>query len=109
MRRLLMLLAVVTVSVILLSLYLTYRLVDLSISLDHARAARQTLEEDRRILQTLTTNLAQGVKRDRLKSLVLKHYDKGYILKEEGDVLFVDGVGLRFAGDVFVGIVFMNE
>ena len=110
MRRSLTALIVLTVALGVVCLYLVYSVVDQSVSLDHARAAHRTLEEERAVLRKLTLDLAKGTKREEVLALLATKYAQGHIVKaEEHDTIFVDGVGLRFRGDDLAEIVFMSE
>ncbi len=110
MRRSIVLLSSLSVALAALCLYLAYSVIDQSVSLDYARAARRSAEEERAILRKLTLDLAKGAKRDEVKALLSAKYAQGHIVKEEDkDTIFVDGVGLRFRGDELAEIVFMSE
>jgi hypothetical protein len=74
-------------------------------SLDYARAEQRSLEQDRAVRQKLTVDLAKGTRRADVKALLAEKY-AAHSVKEEGDTMFVDGVGLRFRGDQLVAVVF---
>jgi predicted DNA repair protein MutK len=101
-------LALVSVALLLLCAYLVYGSVDQSVSLEHARAAQRSLEQDRAVLQKLTADLVRGTRRaDVTALLATKH--AAHLVKEEGDTIFIDGVGLRFRGDDLVAVVFLDD
>ncbi len=104
-----MMLVSLTVALFALCLYLAYRVVGQSVSLDHARAVQRSLEKDHAVLRKLTLDLARTTRRDELEILLAKWYAQDHIVKAEGDTVFVDGVGLRFRGNELVGIVFMSD
>ena len=101
-------LVVVSVALLLLCAYLFYASLDQAVSLDHARATQRSLEEDRAMLQELTVDLVKGTRRADVKALLAAKYS-AHIVKEEGDTIFIDGVGLRFRGDQLVGVVFLDD
>jgi len=101
-------LVVVTVALLLLCAYLVYATLDQAVSLDHARAAQRGLEQDRAVLQKLTMDLVKGTTRADVKALLAAKY-AAHIVKEEGDTIFVDGVGLRFRGDQLIAVVFLDD
>jgi hypothetical protein len=43
-----------------------------------------------------------------VKALLTAKY-AAHLVKEEGDTIFVDGVGLRFRGDELVAVVFLDD
>lgn len=99
-----------SVALLALCLFLVYGVVDQSVSLDHARAAQRSLEEERAVLRKLALDLVKGAKRDEVKALLAAKYAQGHIVKQEDNgTIFVDGVGLRFRGDELADIVFMSE
>jgi hypothetical protein len=100
-------LALVSVALLLLCAYLVYASVDQSVSLEHARAAQRSLEQDRAVLQKLTMDLVKGTRRADVKALLTAKY-AAHLVKEEGDTTFVDGVGLRFGGDQLLAVVFLD-
>jgi hypothetical protein len=109
MRKMMGVLVLVSVALLLLCAYLVYATFDQAVSLDHARAAQRGLEEDRALLQKITVDLAKsGARRADVKALLAAKYS-AHIVKEEGETIFVDGVGLRFRGDELVAVVFMDD
>jgi len=101
-------LVLLTVALLLLCAYLVYANLDQAVSLDHARAEQRSLEQDRAVLQKLTLDLAKETRRPDVKALFAAKY-AAHIVKEEGDTMFVDGVGLRFRDDQLVAVVFLDE
>jgi hypothetical protein len=108
MRKTMALLVLVSVALLLLCAYLVYASLDQAVSLDHARAAQRSLEQDRAVLQKLTVDLVKGTRRADVNALLAAKY-AAHIVKEEGDTIFVDGVGLRFRGDELVAVVFLDD
>ena len=101
-------LLLVSVALLLLCVYLVYSSLDQAVSLDHARAAQRSLEQDRAVLQKLTVDLVKGTRRADVNALLTAKY-AAHLVKEEGDTIFVDGVGLRFRGDQLVAVVFLDN
>jgi len=108
MRNTTAVLVLVSVALLLLCAYLFYASLDQAVSLDHARAAQRSLEQDRAVLQKLTVDLVNGTRRGEVKALLTAKY-ASHLVKEEGDTIFVDGVGLRFRGDQLVAVVFLDS
>jgi hypothetical protein len=108
MRKTMAALVLVTVVLVLLCAYLVDASLDQAVSLDHARAAQRSLEHDRAVLQKLTLDLVTGRRRADVNALLAAKY-AAHIVKEEGDTIFIDGVGLRFRGDQLVAVVFMDD
>ena len=73
-------------------------------SLDYARVEQRSLEPIA-LRQNLTVDLAKGTRRADVKALLAEKY-AAHSVKEEGDTMFVDGVGLGFRGDQLVAVVF---
>jgi hypothetical protein len=108
MRKTTAVLVLVSVALLLLCAYLVYASLDQAVSLAHARAAQRSLEQDRAVLQKLTVDLGKGTRRADVKALLTAKY-AAHLVKEEGDTIFVDGVGLRFRGDELVAVVFLDD
>jgi hypothetical protein len=108
MRKTITLLLLVTVALLLLCAYLLYASLDQAVSLDHARAAQRSLEQDRALLRELTVDLAKETRRADVKAMLAAKY-AAHVVQEEGDTIFVDGVGLRFRGDQLVALVFLDN
>jgi len=108
MRKTTAVLMLMTVALSLLCAHLIYASLDQAVSLDHARAAQRSLEQDRAVLQKLTVDLAKGTRRADVKALLAATY-AAHIVKEEGDTIFVDGVGLHFRGDHLVAVNFLDD
>jgi len=60
-----------------LCLYLVYSVVDQSVSLDHARVAQRSLEEDRAVLRKLTLDLGKAAKRYDVEAVLGREYAQG--------------------------------
>lgn len=109
MKRTLYLLATAAAALSLLCVYLGYRVLDLSISLDHAHTGRRSADKEREVLQKLTLDLGKGTKRDAIEKM-LAAYAQGHVVKAEGaDTIFIDGVGLKFRDNELIGITFMSD
>lgn len=74
MRRTTAVLVLVSVALLLLCAYLVYASLDQAVSLDHARAAQRSLEQDRAVLQKLTVDLVKGTRRADVKALLTAKY-----------------------------------
>jgi uncharacterized protein YpuA (DUF1002 family) len=108
MRKTVRVLVLVIVALVVACAYLSYAVLDQSVTLDHARVERASVQRQRDLLSKLTLDVAKGTSRGEVEALIAAKYAKGYIVKRDGDIIFVDEVGLRFRGDELVEILFMN-
>jgi hypothetical protein len=94
-----------------LCFYLMFCLVDGGLSLTYCRDGERIVKQDRDALRVLAVELARGTRRDAVRQITTTKFprDQNHIVKEEGDVIFVVGVGLRFQDDALVAIEFANE
>ena len=110
MNKLMVILTVVSIGLLVLCLFLLYVVVDRSVSLDHARSQQREISKERSVLRQLILDLSTAMKKSEIKTLLGSKYKGSHIVKEEdGNTIFVDGVGLRFHGEDLTDIVFMSE
>jgi hypothetical protein len=103
------LLIALLVTVGVLCSYLLYRVMDLSVSLDHAWAEHRQVMADRQLLRALLEDLSKGQHHATTKPLIVGKYSTSHVVKEENGVLWVDGVGLRFAEEKLTGVMLLND
>ena len=108
MRKTVIAIALVIAALTVTCIYLAYSVMDQAVTLDHKDAVRRSLEGQRAALSKLSLDLGKRATRGEIEALLAARYAQGHLVKQEGDTIHVDGVGLRFRGDELVEIVFIN-
>jgi hypothetical protein len=83
------------------------RIFDLAQQREMLRQAADNLCDELRLVRRLMMDLQSGESRTEIKELLAERY-QGEVVKDDGAVTWVDGVGLRFSGDTLVEVISMN-
>ena len=84
---------------------LGYSVVDQAITIDHLRQEVRRLRDTRSMLQQLANDSLQSMNGADPRSVLKSKYGSSHLLTDEGsDVLYVDGVGIRFKGPAIAEI-----
>jgi hypothetical protein len=92
------------------AVFFAYRAFDAGVTITYHEAEMESLRDSRKLLARIAVALANAPSRSETEVQSVMRSDFGELLIErEGDTLFVDQIGLRFAGGKLVEIWFMDE
>jgi hypothetical protein len=88
---------------------LVYGVVDVSVSLDHAKAQQRALNSERALLRRLLLDLSRGTSKSEAMALVRQSYGSSIVKEEPNETVFVDSVGLVFRDAKLTDVVFLDD
>lgn len=93
-----------------LCLFLIYAWIDARVTIDHAWRVVDWERNDKEVLRTLFQETGKHMSRTELKQLVIKHFGKDHLIKEDArDELSVDNIILKFDGETLTEVRFPDE
>jgi len=90
------------------NLFWLYESIDQSVTYDYTMQGHKYLKEDIGLMRILMTDFCKHENKEKILKILKDKYSD-HIIKEEGGILFVDRIGLKFEGNKVSKIVFMNE
>lgn len=99
----------VCVFLLVFCLWSLYHVIDQAVTIHYMKIGYEDQEKTLNLLSKLTVDLNQVSHRSEILSLIKKKYPGYMITEEDNGVIYIGEVGLKFDGDKFIGIVFMNK
>ena len=86
----------------------SYAFINQSISYDYCHQELIYQGETLKLTQKMLLDFGKANNRQRIYEMLKAKYSD-HIIKEEGDILFIDDVGFKFKTNTLIDVVFMNE
>jgi len=87
---------------------LAYGVVDQAVTIDHLGTEVRRVRAQTSLLRQLANDSLNLANEADIRSLVKSKYGLSHIVRDEGDVIYIDGVGLRVKGASLLEFVMLD-